>query len=212
MRGNRGSARCPELQRGGNRYAALIGQAFLNRPGDDRRHVHSVAVGFTQQLSGIVRVVNFAHGEFYMLGAFTAFFTYVYWEIPFVVCPSDCGADDRHPRCPGGACADPAVPRRRDVGHDRHARDLGGDSKRRDPDLGTSAAADAGHRCRSTLVLGPFSFPVVTDAGHSRRRAGALSPSWLFMRGHPDRSCDACGLPRTRRSRCSKASGSEAAS
>src|SRR5260370_35115905 len=44
-----------------------------------------MAVGFTLTF-GIMRVVNFAHGEFYMLGAFTAFFTYVYWELPFVVC------------------------------------------------------------------------------------------------------------------------------
>src|SRR5215475_12539987 len=44
-----------------------------------------MAVGFTLTF-GIMRVVNFAHGEFYMLGAFAAFFTYVYWDIPFVVC------------------------------------------------------------------------------------------------------------------------------
>ena len=44
-----------------------------------------MAVGFTL-VFGIMRVVNFAHGEFYMLGAFTGFFTYVYWEIPFVAC------------------------------------------------------------------------------------------------------------------------------
>jgi branched-chain amino acid transport system permease protein len=44
-----------------------------------------MAVGFTL-VFGIMRVVNFAHGEFYMLGAYMAFFTYAYWELPFVVC------------------------------------------------------------------------------------------------------------------------------
>ena len=44
-----------------------------------------MAVGFTLTF-GIMRVVNFAHGEFYMLGAFAGFFTYVQWEMPFVVC------------------------------------------------------------------------------------------------------------------------------
>lgn len=44
-----------------------------------------MAIGFTLTF-GIMRVVNFAHGEFYMLGAFIAFFSYVHWQIPFVGC------------------------------------------------------------------------------------------------------------------------------
>jgi branched-chain amino acid transport system permease protein len=44
-----------------------------------------MALGFTLTF-GIMRVVNFAHGEFYMLGAFTAFFAYVTWDIPFAAC------------------------------------------------------------------------------------------------------------------------------
>jgi branched-chain amino acid transport system permease protein len=43
-----------------------------------------VAMGFTL-IFGIMRVVNFAHGEFYMIGAFLAFFSYVSYELPFVV-------------------------------------------------------------------------------------------------------------------------------
>lgn len=44
-----------------------------------------MAVGFTL-VFGIMRVVNFAHGEFYMMGAFVAFVTYTQWQIPFVLC------------------------------------------------------------------------------------------------------------------------------
>ena len=42
-----------------------------------------MAIGFTL-VFGIMRIVNFAHGEFYMIGAFVAFFTYAQWELPFV--------------------------------------------------------------------------------------------------------------------------------
>jgi branched-chain amino acid transport system permease protein len=65
-------------------YATLLAQAALNGFVIGAMYM-LMAVGFTLTF-GIMRVVNFAHGEFYMLGAFTAFFTYVYWEIPFVVC------------------------------------------------------------------------------------------------------------------------------
>lgn len=65
-------------------YATLLAQAALNGFVIGAMYM-LMAVGFTLTF-GIMRVVNFAHGEFYMLGAFTAFFTYVYWDIPFVVC------------------------------------------------------------------------------------------------------------------------------
>jgi len=65
-------------------YAILLAQAALNGLVIGAMYV-LMAVGFTLTF-GIMRVVNFAHGEFYMLGAFTAFFTYVYWDIPFVLC------------------------------------------------------------------------------------------------------------------------------
>ncbi|MBN8988978.1 MAG: branched-chain amino acid ABC transporter permease [Rhizobiales bacterium] len=65
-------------------YSILLAQAVLNGLVIGAMYM-LMAVGFTL-VFGIMRVVNFAHGEFYMLGAFTGFFTYVYWEIPFVVC------------------------------------------------------------------------------------------------------------------------------
>ena len=65
-------------------YSILLAQAALNGLVIGAMYM-LMAVGFTL-VFGIMRVVNFAHGEFYMLGAFTAFFTYVYWEMPFVVC------------------------------------------------------------------------------------------------------------------------------
>jgi len=65
-------------------YATLLGQAALNGLVIGAMYM-LMAAGFTLTF-GIMRVVNFAHGEFYMLGAFTAFFAYVYWDIPFVLC------------------------------------------------------------------------------------------------------------------------------
>ena len=65
-------------------YSILLAQALLNGLVIGAMYM-LMAVGFTL-VFGIMRVVNFAHGEFYMLGAFTGFFTYVYWEIPFVAC------------------------------------------------------------------------------------------------------------------------------
>ncbi|MGF1623131.1 MAG: branched-chain amino acid ABC transporter permease [Rhodomicrobiaceae bacterium] len=41
-----------------------------------------MAVGFTL-VFGIMRVVNFAHGEFYMLGAFAAFFALTMLDLPY---------------------------------------------------------------------------------------------------------------------------------
>lgn len=43
-----------------------------------------MAIGFTL-VFGIMRIVNFAHGEFYMMGSFLAFYTYAQWELPFVL-------------------------------------------------------------------------------------------------------------------------------
>ncbi len=65
-------------------YSILLAQAVLNGLVIGAMYM-LMAVGFTL-VFGIMRVVNFAHGEFYMLGAFTGFFTYVYWDIPFVAC------------------------------------------------------------------------------------------------------------------------------
>jgi branched-chain amino acid transport system permease protein len=65
-------------------YSILLAQAVLNGLVIGTMYM-LMAVGFTL-VFGIMRVVNFAHGEFYMLGAFVGFFTYVQWEMPFVVC------------------------------------------------------------------------------------------------------------------------------
>jgi branched-chain amino acid transport system permease protein len=65
-------------------YSTLLAQAGLNGLVIGAMYM-LMAVGFTL-VFGIMRVVNFAHGEFYMLGAFAAFFTYVHWEMPFIVC------------------------------------------------------------------------------------------------------------------------------
>ena len=43
-----------------------------------------MAIGFTL-VFGIMRIVNFAHGEFYMIGSFVAFFTYAQWQLPFAL-------------------------------------------------------------------------------------------------------------------------------
>lgn len=43
-----------------------------------------MAIGFTMAF-GIMRVVNFAHGEFYMIGAFVAFFVVTLWDVPYVL-------------------------------------------------------------------------------------------------------------------------------
>jgi branched-chain amino acid transport system permease protein len=65
-------------------YSILLAQAALNGLVIGAMYM-LMAVGFTL-VFGIMRGVNFAHGEFYMLGAFAGFFTYVQWEMPFVVC------------------------------------------------------------------------------------------------------------------------------
>ncbi len=42
-----------------------------------------MAVGFTL-VFGVMRVVNFAHGEFYMVGAFSAYVLVAHWQLPFI--------------------------------------------------------------------------------------------------------------------------------
>lgn len=42
-----------------------------------------MAIGFTL-VFGVMRIVNFAHGEFYMLGAFFAYVLVANWQLPFV--------------------------------------------------------------------------------------------------------------------------------
>lgn len=65
-------------------FSTLLAQAALNGLVIGTMYM-LMAIGFTL-VFGIMRIVNFAHGEFYMLGAFSAFFTYAQWEVPFVFC------------------------------------------------------------------------------------------------------------------------------
>ncbi|MFT3816566.1 MAG: branched-chain amino acid ABC transporter permease [Rubrivivax sp.] len=64
--------------------SVLFGQALLNGLVIGMMYM-LMAVGFTL-VFGIMRVVNFAHGEFYMLGAFAGVFTFAQWQLPFLVC------------------------------------------------------------------------------------------------------------------------------
>ncbi len=43
-----------------------------------------MAVGFTL-VFGVMRVVNFAHSEFYMFGAFAGYVLVSYWQVPFLL-------------------------------------------------------------------------------------------------------------------------------
>jgi len=43
-----------------------------------------MAVGFTL-VFGVMRIVNFAHGEFYMVGAFATYVLMAHWELPFLI-------------------------------------------------------------------------------------------------------------------------------
>ncbi|GGE34510.1 branched-chain amino acid ABC transporter permease [Agaricicola taiwanensis] len=61
----------------------LIAQSLVNGVVLGMTYV-LVALGFTL-IFGIMRMVNFAHGEFYMLGAFVTFFAFAQFQIPFIV-------------------------------------------------------------------------------------------------------------------------------
>jgi len=63
-------------------YETLVAQAVVNGLVLGMLYM-LMAVGFTMAF-GIMRVVNFAHGEFYMIGAFLAFFLCTYWDMPFI--------------------------------------------------------------------------------------------------------------------------------
>jgi branched-chain amino acid transport system permease protein len=51
----------------------------------------AVASGLTLEF-GVTRIVNFAHGEFVMLGAFITFFLYSDYHLPFIACLLIAGA------------------------------------------------------------------------------------------------------------------------
>jgi branched-chain amino acid transport system permease protein len=61
----------------------LLGQATVNGLVVGLLYL-LMAVGFTL-VFGVMRMVNFAHGEFYMLGAFTAYTLVVHLSLPFLL-------------------------------------------------------------------------------------------------------------------------------
>jgi branched-chain amino acid transport system permease protein len=63
--------------------ATLVAQSAVNGVVLGMTYV-LVALGFTL-IFGIMRMVNFAHGEFYMLGAFVTFFAFSQFQIPFII-------------------------------------------------------------------------------------------------------------------------------
>jgi branched-chain amino acid transport system permease protein len=60
----------------------LVAQAIINGVVVGMLYL-LMAVGFTLAF-GVMRVVNFAHGEFYMLGAFAAYVAYAVLGLPFI--------------------------------------------------------------------------------------------------------------------------------
>jgi branched-chain amino acid transport system permease protein len=63
--------------------STLIGQVLVNGMSLSAIYV-LVALGFTL-LFGIMRVVNFAHGAFAMLGGYALFFLYGQWHLPYLL-------------------------------------------------------------------------------------------------------------------------------
>jgi branched-chain amino acid transport system permease protein len=63
--------------------ATLLGQVLVNGLSLSAIYV-LVALGFTL-LFGIMRVVNFAHGAFAMLGGYALFFLYGRWHLPYLL-------------------------------------------------------------------------------------------------------------------------------
>jgi branched-chain amino acid transport system permease protein len=61
----------------------VLVQALLNGFGLAMAYV-LVALGLTLIFS-ILEIINFAHGEFYMLGAFTAYLTFTLVKVPYIV-------------------------------------------------------------------------------------------------------------------------------
>lgn len=64
-------------------FESLLAQAVLNGLVLGMLYM-LMAVGFTLAF-GIMRIVNFAHGEFYMIGAFIGFFLVTALQVPFVI-------------------------------------------------------------------------------------------------------------------------------
>ena len=63
-------------------FLLLLGQALVNGVVVGMLYL-LMAVGFTL-VFGVMRVVNFAHAEFYMLGAFGTYLLVTQWQVPFL--------------------------------------------------------------------------------------------------------------------------------
>src|SRR5262249_51274196 len=61
----------------------LLGQVFVNGVSLSAIYI-LVALGFTL-LFGIMRVVNFAHGSFAMLGGYALYYFYGQWSLPYLL-------------------------------------------------------------------------------------------------------------------------------
>ncbi len=61
----------------------MLGQVFVNGVSLSAIYI-LVALGFTL-LFGIMRVVNFAHGSFAMLGGYALYFMYGEWHLPYLL-------------------------------------------------------------------------------------------------------------------------------
>lgn len=61
----------------------MLGQVFINGVSLSAIYI-LVALGFTL-LFGIMRVVNFAHGSFAMLGGYALYYFYGAWELPYLL-------------------------------------------------------------------------------------------------------------------------------
>jgi branched-chain amino acid transport system permease protein len=61
----------------------LLGQVFVTGASLSAIYI-LVALGFTL-LFGIMRVVNFAHGAFAMLGGYALYYIYGEWEVPYIL-------------------------------------------------------------------------------------------------------------------------------
>jgi len=61
----------------------MLGQVFINGVSLSAIYI-LVALGFTL-LFGIMRVVNFAHGSFAMLGGYALYYFYGEWELPYLL-------------------------------------------------------------------------------------------------------------------------------
>jgi branched-chain amino acid transport system permease protein len=61
----------------------MLGQVFINGVSLSAIYI-LVALGFTL-LFGIMRVVNFAHGSFAMLGGYALYYFYGVWQVPYLL-------------------------------------------------------------------------------------------------------------------------------